>query len=679
MATIGTAIKLNDMMSAPIKSITDAMNMMLSSWESLDSATSGGLDVDGVEAIRSELNRATQAIDQMGDEQQEFNREVQRGASAADDLSNALLGAVGAYVSLQSLGQLANLSDSFAQTNARLNMINDGSQTTEELFDKIAASADRSRASISATADAVAKLSLNAGDAFGSNNETILFAENLNKLFAIAGTKQQSVASATLQLTQALGSGVLRGEEFNAVFEAAPNIMQTVADYLDVPIGKLRQMAADGQITADVVKNALLSATNEINAQFESMPMTWAQVWTGVMNELYYASLPLLEFVNLLANNWSVLEPIVLGVATALGLYTAALLIHNGVTAASAMIKSVHAAAEMMAAGATFAATAAQHGFNAALMACPLTWIIVAIIAVIAIIYAVIAAINKIQGTTISATGVIMGVLTAAVSVIWNLFLTLLSLIIQNVLVPLTTAWDTFANFFGNIFNDPIATIIRCFEGLANAVLGILQTIARGIDAIFGSNLAGAVQGWIDGVSGKADALVEKYGNGTYEEKSNLTGQLQDLLADVQSEFSWQTSDAYSKGYDWGAGAEDYVGDIFGGGLGGLADQYGLGDLMNGTGSVPTYDELANGSLGDIAGSAGSIDDSLKVTNEDLKYLRDIAEQEAINRFTTAEIHVDMGGVTNTVNQNADLDGVIDYLTTGVQEAMERVAEGVHD
>ncbi len=664
MSTIGTAIRLNDMMSTPIVSITNAMNMMLSTWESLDGATSKGLDVNGIEGIRAELNQATRALDQMGDEQDEFNRKVQQGNNAMDGLTDQILGAVGAYFSLQSLGQLVNLSDSFTQTQARLNMINDGAQTTEELFDKITASADRSRASVADTADIVAKLSLNAGDAFKSNDETILFAENLNKLFAIAGTEQASIASASLQLTQALGSGVLRGEEFNAVFEAAPNIMQTVADYLDVPIGKLRALAQDGKISADVVKNALLSATNDINTQFESMPMTWGQVWTGIMNELYYASVPLLEFINLLANNWSVLEPIVMGVAVAIGLYTAALLIHKGIAMGTALAESVRAASTMMASGATFAATAAQHGFNAALLACPITWIIIAIIAIIAIIYAVIAAINKIQGTTISATGVILGVLMAAVSIIWNLFLTLLSLIIQSVLVPLTQAWDNFANFFGNIFNDPIATIIRHFEGLANTVLGILKTIANGIDSIFGSNLAGVVQGWMDGVSGKADELVEKYGNGTYEEKSNLTGKLQGLLSDVQTKFSWQTSDAYNTGYSWGEGVEESVGGFFNRGFDGLDDKYSLESLEQGVGDIGDY--------------TGSIADSLDITHEDLKYLRDLAEQEAINRFTTAEISVNMGGVTNNVNSNIDIDGVIDYMVTGINEAMERTAEGVH-
>jgi tape measure domain-containing protein len=667
MATIGTAIRLNDQMSNPIQNITNAMNMMLSSWTSLESATAGGLDMGDVESIRSEINSATQALDRMGDEQEDFNRKVNQGANDMDGLTNKIMGAVGAFAGMQGLKKLVDLSDTYTQTTARLSMIVDEQSNIEELQNKIYASAQRARAPYQQMADTVAKLSLRTGDLF-TNDEAVLFAENLNKQFAIAGATQQEAASTSLQLTQALGSGVMRGEEFNAVFEAAPNVMQTVADYMDVPIGKLRGMAADGQITADIVKNALLGATDEINNQFNSMPMTWGQVWTGIMNRLYMASQPLLEFISLLAQNWSVLEPIVLGVATALGIYVGALLVYNAIQGISALITGVKAAAEMMATGATFAATAAQHGFNAALLACPITWIIIAIIAVIAIIYAVIAAINKIQGTSISATGVILGTLTAAVSVIWNLFLTLVSLIIQNAVLPLTTAWDTFANFFGNIFNDPVATIIRTFENLANTVLGILKTIANGIDAIFGSNLAGTVQGWMDGVSGKADELVAKYGNGTYEEKSNASGWVQDTLNSLQTKFSWQTSDAYKTGYGWGEGVDSAVSGLFGGGLG---DGYSLDDLTSSIGDIPAID--------DIATNTGDAADALDITNEDLKYLRDIAEQEAINKFTTAEIKVEMGGVNNNVTNNTDLDGVVDYMVTGIQEAMERVAEGVHD
>ena len=662
MATIGTSIKLNDMMSAPINHISNAMNMMLSSWEELESSTRTGLNMN-TEEIRTELHQAVQEIDRMGDEQEEFNHKVRQGATAADGLADSIMGAVAAYVSLHSIGKLANLSDTYTQTQARLSMIVDEQSNVEELNNKIFASAQRARAPYQQMADSVAKLSLQAGDAFSSNNETILFAENLNKLFAIAGTEQQAVSSATLQLTQALGSGVLRGEEFNAVFEAAPNIMQTIADYMDVPIGKLRGMAQEGQITADIVKNALLSATNDINKQFNKMPMTWGQVWTGIMNELYIASAPLLEFINLLANNWSVLEPIVLGVATAVGLYTAALLIHKAIQGGAALVEGVRAAATMMSTGATFAATAAQHGFNAALLACPLTWIIIAIIAIIAIIYAVVAAINKVQGTSISATGVIMGALFAAGAFVWNLFLGIVDLILGciNVLVNPMIA---FANFFGNLFNDPIGAIVHLFGDMADSILGVIETIAKAIDKVFGSDLAGAVSGWRSGLDGMIETAAKEYGNGSYEkimDELNLDSATLGLKR-------WEYGDAYDMGYNFGEGIESDIGSMFGSGIG---DQYSLDNLMEGIGDIPEMEE--------IEANTGDTANALEVTNEDLKYLRDLAEQEAINRFTTAEIHVEMGGINNNISQNTDVDGIIDYMVTGVREAMGRVAEGVHD
>lgn len=673
MTGISTSIELYDRVSAPIYKMLSALDNLTSAFESVETSMDGSFDTSRVEAARRDIEQATSDVVRLGNEieenernQQDFNKQVRQGASDMDGLADTVIGLVGAYASMQGVQKLINLSDEYTRTNARLNMINDGLQTTTELQDKILASAQRSRAAYTATADTVAKLSLNAGDAFKSNDETIQFAENLNKLFAIAGTEQASIASASLQLTQALGSGVLRGEEFNAVFEAAPNIMQTVADYIGVPVGKLRGMAAEGQITADIVKNALLGATDEINTQFESMPMTWSQVWTGIMNELYVASAPILELISLLAQNWSVLEPIVIGLATAIGVYTAALLVYNAVKGASALVESVHAASQMMATGATFAATAAQHGFNAALLACPLTWIILAIIAVIAIIYAVIAAINKIQGTTISATGVIVGALTSAVAFIWNLFLGLVDLVL-GCINALVNPWVSFANFFGNLFNDPIGAIVHLFGDMADSILGILESIAKAIDKVFGSNLAGAVQGWRSGLDSKIEAVANKYGNGSYEkvmDELNLSSEDLGLKR-------WAYSDAYDTGYSWGEGIDDSVSSIFdsfsGEGLGGY-DGYGSGYDAS---QVPS-------NISDIAGNTGSMADSLDIASEDLKYLRDIAESETVNRFTTAEIKVEMTN-HNSISSDMDLDGVVEYLVVSVNEAMEKAAEGVHD
>lgn len=676
MATIGTAIRLNDMMSDPLRHITSAMNMMLSTWQDLDSATAGGLDVDGVESIRSELDRATRSLQRMEDEQEDFNHDVHAGTRAVDGLTDKIMGAVGAFAGMQGLQQLFNLSDTYTQTMARLNMINDGTQTTKELFNKISASADRSRAKIGDTADIVAKLSLNAGDAFDSNNETILFAENLNKLFTIAGTEQQAIASASLQLTQALGSGVLRGEEFNAVFEAAPNIMQTVADYMGLPVGKLREMAKEGEITADVVKYALLSATDEINTQFESMPMTWQQVWNGVMNNLYYASQPILNLISWMAQNWSILQPIILGVATALGLYAAIALITNGVMAFQTFLTALHAAQASRAAGATFLQMVAQHGLNAALWACPLTWVIVMVIAIIAIIYAVVAAINKVKGTTLSATGIIMGALAVAGAFIWNLFIGLLNGLIQAV-------WS--------IFVDPFLGLI---EFILNAANGGFNTFGDGV-----ANLIGQIIGWFLSLGKVVTTIIDAIFG------TNWTGGLEALRSDVTS---WGKNEnavtiersaptlgkrleygtAWDAGYAFGEGVENKVTDFFGGFS---ADEYGMENLMpnqsgiGGTGGLGGYDGSGYPTYDQLKGMAGDLDDiesntsNLEITSEDLKYLRDLAEQEAVNRFTTAEVRVDLGGVTNNVNSTMDIDGVIDYMVTSTQEAMERVAEGVHN
>lgn len=607
MATIATAIRLNDMMSEPIYDITRSMDKMLNKWEDLEESTSDGLRIHGVENARNEVN----------------------------SLTDSIMGAVGAYISLQSLGQLVNLSDTYTQTQARLAMIVDEQSNVDELNDKIFASAQRARAPYQDMADTVAKLSLNAGDAFSSNDETILFAENLNKLFAIAGTEQASIASASLQLTQALGSGVLRGEEFNAVFEAAPNIMQTVADYMDVPIGKLRGMAQDGQITADIVKNALLSATEEINTQFESMPMTWGQVWTGVMNNLYQASIPLLEAINWLAQNWSVLEPIVLGVAGALLVYLAA-------------TKGVELA--------TKAWTAAQAFFNSVMALNPVFLVIMGVILLISVIYAVVAAINKATGSTISALGIITGALAVAGAFILNLAIGVINAILQAV-------WSIFVEpFIGiiewilnacnggfNSFGDAVANLIGQIIGW---FLSLGTVVTKIIDAIFGTD-------WTGGLNSLRDEVI-----GWGKNEDAITIDRNAPTIDYRMEYG----SAWDSGYDWGAGVADSLGGTFGG-MGGLDDKYSMDALTDGIGSVPAIQDLAD--------TTGDIKDSLDITNENLKYLRDLAEQDAVNRFTTAEIRVEMTN-NNNISSDMDLDGVVDYMVTGVNEAVERVAEGVH-
>lgn len=640
------------------------------------------------------------------DEQGRFNQEINEGVANADNLMNTIKGAVAAYATIQTVTKALDLSDTLTSTTARLNLMNDGLQTTQDLQNMIYLSAERSRGAYQATADAVSKLGLMAGDAFGSSEEIVAFMEQVNKQFTIAGTETAGIEAAMLQLTQAMGSGVLRGEEYNSILEQAPNIIQAIADYMDVPKGQLKDMAAEGQITADIVKAAMFAAADETNAKFESMPMTFSQIWTSFQNTALMVFQPVLNRMNEIANsdafqnfvnnaitglstvagialeifdllvgvasavadNWSWLSPIIYGVAaalvvyyTALGIYNGIQLISNGIKAAAALQEKIHAASLAMETGATFAATAAQYGFNAALYACPITWIIILIIALIALFYAAVAAVNKFAGTSVSATGIICGAFMVALAFIGNIFVALWNLVV-DVFVLIYNLVAEVANFIGNVFTDPIGAVCRLFFGLADTVLGILQALASAIDAIFGSNLAGSVQGWRDSLSGWVD---ETFGKGDEV--------MAKMNADDMKLGRFEYGAAWDAGYNFGEGIDESISNF---------DPSSLFDTN--VPSASDYSDLSNytagigDGVGDIADNTGSIADSMDITEEDLKYLRDIAEQETINRFTTAEITIEQTN-HNTVSGKIDLDGVVDGLTDAVNEAVDIIAEGVHE
>lgn len=643
------------------------------------------------------------------DEQGRFNREIEEGTNEANSLMQTIKGAVAAYATIQTLSAALNLSDQLTSTTARMNLMNDGLQTTQDLQNMIYLSAERARGSYQATADAVSKLGLMAGDAFGSSQEIIAFMEQINKQFTIAGTEAASVDAAMLQLTQAMASGVLRGEELNSIFEQAPTIIQTIADYLDVPIGSIREMAAEGQITADIVKSAMFAAADETNAKFESMPKTFSQIWTSFQNTALMAFQPVLQRMNEIANseafqtfvnnaieglsmvagialeifdllvgvagvvadNWSWLSPIIYGVAAALAVYYGWLLLTKGAEMAMAAVhgivavaKGIMAAATMLVTGATWAETTAQYGLNAAMYACPIVWIIILIIALIALFYAAVAAVNKFAGTSVSATGIICGAFMVALAFIGNIFVALWNLVV-DVFVLIYNLVATVANFIGNVFTDPIGAICRLFFDLADTVLGILQALASAIDAIFGSNLAGSVQGWRDSLGGWVD---DTFGKG--EEV------MAKMNADDMKLGRFEYGEAWDAGYSFGEGIDQSIANfdpssLFDTNVPGADDYANLGSYGSGIGGIGS-------GVDDIAGNTGKIADSMDITEEDLKYLRDIAEQEAVNRFTTAEITIEQTN-HNTVSGKMDLDGIVSGLTDAANEAVDKIAEGVHE
>lgn len=640
------------------------------------------------------------------DEQGRFNQEISAGTQQANELTNTIKRAVAAYVSIQSVGKALNISDELVQTTSRLNMMNDGVQTTAELVNMVYAAAQDARGSFSQMADVVARFGNNAKDAFSSSEEVVAFADLIQKQMTIAGASTQEAANAELQLSQALGSGVLRGDELNSIFEQAPNLIQNIADYLDVPIGKIREMAADGELSADVVKAAIFSAADDINSKFNEMPMTWGQMWQSMQNTALIAFQPVLQRLNDLANseafqtfiqgaieamatlanillnvfdlavsigtfigdNWSIIAPIVYGIVAALTAYIAISAIVAAINGVMAMAEGVKAAAQMMATGATFAETAAQQGLNAALMACPLTWIIMLILALIVVIFAVCNAIAKMTGIANSGFGVITGGVNVVIQFFKNLGLT-----VANIALGIGNAIAALASNMMTAFHNAICSVQSWFYNLLSTALSVIEGICSAL------NKLPFVEFDYSGISSAADDYAAKASEaaGNKEDYQSISDAFNEGFTTFDAFQDGWASDAFNAGAAWGDGIADKVSNFS------LSDVFGQTDIPNvGDYTSGFNDAIANSGVGDSIGNiddnTGKIKDSLDVTEEDLKYLRDIAEQESINRFTTAEVTINQTN-NNNVSSDTDLDGFITALDDAMGEAIDEVTNGGTD
>ncbi|MGS2500581.1 tape measure protein [Clostridioides difficile] len=721
------------------------------------------LNTGGIQASQQSLNniesiltRIEQKIGKTDEQQKKFNEDINKGASSTDKLLGNIKKVAGAYIGLKSIGSLINLSDQMTSTNARLNMINDGQQSDSGLNKMIFQSAERARASYLDTAKIVTRVGMNAGKAFSSTKEIVAFAEQLNKKFVIAGATTEETNSALLQLTQGLGSGVLRGEELNAVFESAPNIIQSIADYLDVDIGKIRSMASEGMLTADIVKNSLLAAAEQTNVEFEKMPYTLGQIFTSVKNNaimifgviqkkieqsmsskgfrtfidnlidtLYilgavgfdifngfitllsssvfqgFANMMLVSIgivvqgfgwllttigsvINFIAQGWSIIQPLLITSIVLWGLYKAAILAGAIVTAVQVGWTALQAfwtkllngslLTNIMMSIAAAIATDALSG-SMILLITTIVMVVAVIALVIAAVFIGIAIFNHFAGTSISAIGAVAGAISVAAAFVGNLFIATGNLMIDVVALIYNTLAG-FAEFFANFLDDPIGSVIRAVSGMANAVLGIIRSIASAFDTVFGSNLADAVsgwqdtlQGWTDKVAGEAKIKVERMDpNKLHFERFNY-------------------GKAWDAGYKWGDKLETNIKDKFDIskmaedakkklGLDDLWDKkYGLGDSIGSAGLNSPLNDAAKGAK-DTAGNTAKMAKTMDKSQEDLKYLRDIAEQETINRFTGVNIKIDMNN-TNNISKDTDLDGIVNVLTEKLNDAMVVSAEGI--
>lgn len=676
MATIRSQMVLNDQVTGVLKNITRALDITLHSFEQMQDASANAVDVRLLNQARAGLGEVNLAVREMEENyrraaqqeqqvtrnirqstqaEQQLNASIRGGNDALDDMvgkAKNLAATIGASVGLK---KLIELSDQMTSTTARLNFIVDDGGSVKALEAKIMASAQRSRAAYLDTASAIASMGANAGAAFTSNDELIAFMEQVNKQFVIGGASAQGQAAAMLQLTQAMAAGALRGEELNSILENAPGIARAIEQYMGIAEGSVKSYAEKGAVSATVVKNALLSIADETNAKFNGMAMTWGQVWTQMGNIALKVTQPLLTAINWLANNLSVIGPILLGLGAAFLVFQVAA---HWTQIAAVATAAYHAVVNLLSigfgvlTGNTAAASAAVFTFNSALLASPITWIIMLIAVVIGLLYGVVAIINKVTGSSISATGLICGAIAVAGAFIGNTVIGLLNALIQYI-------WAIFvAPFLGivewilnvcnggfNSFGDAVANLIGQIIGWFLNLGKVVTTI---IDAIFGTN-------WTAGLESLQSSVTAwgKNENAITLDKNAPT-----------IDYRFEYGDAWAAGNDFGKGIDAKIGGMFN--TGGLGDSSGfdLSSIADNTGLT--------------ADNTGKTADALAVTEEQLEYLRDIAERDAINRFTTAEVKIDMTGMTNRIDGSADLDGVISQLTEGFTEALVTAAEGVH-
>ena len=698
---------LNDGVSSVLRKITTALDTTLHTFEQVQRASGQAVNAAQIAQARSQLVGANAQLDEMAEnyrraaqQEENLNRGLRNGTTAAGGMLNKVKSIVATLAAGVGAKMFADLSDQMASGRARLSLIVDDDGSVADLEQKIMASAQRSRAAYLDTMQTVSKLGLVAGDAFDSNDELLRFTELVNKNFVVGGASAAEQTSAMYQLTQAMGSGRLQGDEYRSIIENAPLLANAIEDYMrnvQGAEGSMKDWASEGLLTADVIKNALFSSADEVEERFAQMPMTWGQIWTNMKNKALAIFDPILTRMNEIANseqfsttldgiinglatvgaiatwlfdlmvglgsgiaeNWSIIEPIVWGLAAALFAYNAVALITKAVNAGIALSAGVKAAAEMMSTGATFAATAAQHGLNAAMLASPVTWIV---LGVLALVVALVAVCNWIAKTTgMAQTG--FGIITGGINVVLQFFKNL-GLSIANIALGIWNALGAVCSNIGTAFHNVIANVQGWFFGLLSTALTVVEGICAAL------NKLPFVEFDYSGITAKADEYAAKSAEayGSVEDYTNIG----DAFNKGMNTFdTWQdgwASDAFAAGASWGDGVADKVGGLFDFDLGAAEDYGSDAFALDGIGT----------DTGAIADNTGAAADALSVSNEQLEYLRDIAERDAINRFTTAEVKIDMTGMTNKIDGSADLDGIISTLTDGFTEALLTAAEGVH-
>lgn len=526
-------------------------------------------------------NQAKKATDQYAQSQK-------AAAASTNTLINSIKSLIGGYVGLQGLRAVLNLSDTIASTTARLDMMNDGLQTTAELNNMIWESAQRSRGSYADTAAFVAKLGNLAGNAFDSNAEIINFAEQINKQIVLSGASATEASAALLQLTQGLSSGMLRGEELNSVLEQTPMIAQTIAKYMGVTTGEMRELASEGKVTAAVVKNAMLEAAEETNAKFEQMPMTWSQVWTSAQNIMIKTFQPVLEVVGKLANyigdNLDTAIGLFYSLAGAVAFYTVA----------------------------QWLASAAAKAFFTTLLMNPLTYIALVLGFIIFGIYQWV---QSVGGAEIAWLKFVDGVLFA-----WDTvkagFATGVYFLMDKV-DKLILFFQKMGTVIPNFMGDMKVSVLNILQSMVNGAIDIINWFIGKLNLIPGvsidtiDHMTFATRAAAENEAAKArrnaayDAAVEA----SNAEAARRQEVLANMWSDRDANHAARQAEIQQKQADKATGKDDPV-----------------------LGAYKSYEEIANNTAGTQKNTA-SIAKAVDMTQEDIKSLVDVAERRYVNNI----------------------------------------------
>lgn len=585
-----------------------------------------------IKRIVEGTDRASKSILGASKRTDDFNDALKRTEAATARASNGLSQFIKTAVGFAAVKKGMDLADTYTNTNARLGMITNSLAEQRSLQNDIFAAANRARGSYTEMASAASKMRMLAGDSFGSNQEAVAFTELLTKSLKVSGAGTAEQNSAFLQISQAMAAGRLQGDEFRSVMENAPMVADAIAQYMGKSKGELKELSSQGLITADIVKNAMFQAAGDIEGKFNTMPMTFGDVGTMMLNSFLETFGGGFEKVSGMLNSSSfgqILDGWNAGLSFVSGGFNKLV---DAVVSGGPIVQTFFSTAIIM------AGLWASKMFLAAGATMLAHWPLLLIVGAIGMIILALNSAGVSFSTTFGFIGGLLGTFYAlgynVVASLWNLFV-------------------SFAEFLANVFTNPLASIVNLFVNMSISVLNVIKSIAEAIDAVFGSNLAGAVGQFISRGQNFADGFKD----------SNYVS-LDAFRMDSKS-----TIGAIQGGLNAGKA------------LGGFVDNWnfsGISGINPGAGGMDysQFGTAGNPAVVKGTGKGGAV--KVEADSEDIEWMRKLAERDYVARIAqntlAPNIRVEFSG---PITKETDTDSVMTHVVNELKDIIATAPEGV--